>query len=597
MDEQNKLKIEKNTIKRFISYYKPHKKLFFCDMACALASAGLGLIFPLITKRIMDVTIPQGNANELILLAAALLGIYFSIALFQYFINYWGHVVGVRIEADIREDLFSHLQKLSFKYYDKNRTGQIMSKILNDLFDITELAHHGPEDIFISVVMFFGSSIILFSLEWRLTLCILVMLPIITWFAVTRRKKMRKAFSDVRVKIADVNAQVENSISGIRVVQSFTNENHEIEKFNEGNNLFKNAKKLSYNAMATFMAGMGFLTNTCNALVLIVGGFCVMYQTMNLSDLVVFLLYINIILQPIQRLTNFTQQFEQGMSGFRRFIEIMDTDIDIKDKQNAVKLDSVKGDIEFHNVSFKYTDEEEVLNNISLKISAGKTIAVVGPSGGGKTTLCQLIPRFYDCLEGHITLDGINIRDIKLSSLRNAIGMVQQDIFLFTGTIKENIKYGNITASDEEIISAAKKARVHDFIMSCPDGYETNIGEKGVRLSGGQKQRLSIARAFLKNPPIMILDEATSALDNQTEQEVQRSLYELSAGRTTLVIAHRLSTIKNADEIIVLTADGVAEFGTHDKLYADNGLYTKLYDAQFKILDEEPDEYIEKVNK
>ncbi len=586
-------KIDKEIIKRFISYYKPHKKLFFCDMACSLGSASLGLLFPLITKRIMDETIPNGNINELVVLAAALIGIYIAISMFTYFINYWGHVVGVRIEADIREDLFSHLQKLSFKYYDTNRTGQIMSKILNDLFDITELAHHGPEDIFISLVMFIGSSIILFNVEWRLALCVLIMLPIIAWFAMTRRKKMRRAFSDVRVKIADVNSQVENSISGIRVVQSFTNEAHEIEKFHEGNGFFKNAKKTSYQAMATFVSGMGFLTNICNALVLIIGGVLVMNNNMNLSDLVVFLLYINIILQPIQKLTNFTQQFEQGMSGFRRFVEIMDTDVDIKDKPQAKKLKDVKGEIEFHNVTFKYTDDEEVLNNISFKINAGKTVAVVGPSGGGKTTLCQLIPRFYDCLDGHITLDGVDIRDIKLSSLRSSIGMVQQDIFLFTGTIKENIKYGNINATDEEVISAAKKARVHDFIMSCPDGYETNIGEKGVRLSGGQKQRMSIARAFLKNPPIMILDEATSALDNETEQKVQRSLYELSEGRTTLVIAHRLSTIKNADEIIVLTADGVSEYGTHSELYEKNGIYTKLYDAQFKSMDDENDTYFE----
>ncbi len=591
MSTKQNTKTDKRVIKRFISYYKPHKKLFFCDMACSLASAGLGLLFPLITKRIMDVTIPNGNLNELIFFAAVLVGIYIAISLFTYFINYWGHLVGVRIEADIREDLFSHLQKLSFKYYDTNRTGQIMSKMLNDLFDITELAHHGPEDIFISVVMFFGSSIILFNIEWRLALCILIMLPIIAWFAITRRKKMRSAFADVRVKIADVNAQVENSISGIRVVQSFTNEQHEIAKFHEGNGFFKIAKKASYNAMATFMSGMGFLTNICNALVLIIGGINVINKNMQLSDLVVFLLYVNIILQPVQKLTNFTQQFEQGMSGFRRFLEIMDTDVDIKDKPNAVNLEAVKGDIEFHNVTFKYTDEEEVLNNISLKIGAGKTVAVVGPSGGGKTTLCQLIPRFYSCLSGSITLDGTDITDIKLNSLRSAIGMVQQDIFLFAGTIKENIKYGNINATDEEIIIAAKKARVHDFIMSCPDGYDTNVGEKGVRLSGGQKQRLSIARAFLKNPPILILDEATSALDNETEQKVQRSLFELSEGRTTLVIAHRLSTIKNADEIIVLTAQGVAEHGTHDALYKSNGVYTKLYDAQFKIADEEPDTF------
>ncbi len=593
MKEKKNKQVDQSLIKRFISYYKPHRKLFFYDMVCALSSATLGLIFPLITKRIMDITIPEGDMKELIILAVVLVSIYLSIALFSYFVNYWGHMVGVRMEADIREDLFSHLQKLSFKYYDVNRTGQIMSKVLNDLNDITELAHHGPEDIFISIILFFGSSTILFGVEWRLTLCILVMLPIIAWYAATRRKKMKKAFTEVRVSVADVNAQLENSISGIRVVQSFTNEHYEIDRFHQGNGLFQSAKQSSYKAMATFMSGMNFLTNMCNVLVLVVGGLCVMDNTMNMSDLIVFLLYINIILQPIQRLTNFTQQFEQGMSGFRRFIEIMDTEPDIKDSIDAVKLDQVDGNIEFHNVTFKYNDEEEVLNNISMSIKAGKTIALVGPSGGGKTTLCQLIPRFYDCLEGHITLDGIDIKTIKLSSLRDAIGIVQQDIFLFAGTIKENIKYGNVDASDEDIVMAAKRARVHDFIMSCPEGYETNIGEKGVRLSGGQKQRLSIARAFLKNPPILILDEATSALDNQTEQKVQRSLNELSKGRTTVVIAHRLSTIKNADEIIVLTANGVTECGNHETLYANEGLYKKLYDAQFKDLDEDNDIYFD----
>ncbi len=586
MSTKQKTKMPKGTIRRFISYYKPHRKMFFYDMACALGSAGLGLLFPLITRRIMDVTIPEGNMSELIMLAAMLVGINIAIAMFSYYINYWGHVVGVRMEADIREDLFAHLQKLSFKYYDKNRTGQIMSKVLNDLNDITELAHHGPEDIFISIVMFSGSSVILFSVEWRLTLCLLFMLPIIAWYAATRRKKMRDAFSDVRVKIADVNAQLENSISGIRVVQSFTNEAHEIERFAEGNSIFKTAKQVSYRAMSTFMSGMNFLTNMSNALVLIIGGYCVIVGTMNGSDLVVFLLYINIMLQPIQRLINFTQQFEQGMSGFRRFIEIMDTDVDIKDRPDAIDLGEIKGNIEFNNVTFKYNDDEDVLNNVSLKIEAGKTVALVGPSGGGKSTLCQLVPRFYDCLEGFVSLDGIDVRDIKLNSLRNAIGIVQQDIFLFAGSIRDNIKYGDINATDEEVIDAAKRARVHDFIMSCPEGYDTNVGEKGVRLSGGQKQRLSIARAFLKNPPIMILDEATSALDTQTEREVQRSIYELSEGRTTLVIAHRLSTIKNADEIIVLTEDGVAEYGSHEKLYSNNGIYTKLYDAQLKTADD-----------
>ncbi len=580
-------KMDKSVIKRFVSYYKPHKKLFICDMSAALASALLGLFFPLITKRIMDVTIPQGNIPELFMLTATLLGIYAAISFFTYYINYWGHVMGVRIEADIRRDLFSHLQKLSFQYYDNNRTGQIMSKILTDLFDITELAHHGPEDLFISVVLFIGSATILFTVEWRLALCILVMLPIILWFTTTRRRKMRRAFTDVRVKIADVNAQVENSISGIRVVQSFTNEEYEVEKFSQGNSFFKTAKQKSYQAMGIFMSGMGFLTNFCNALVLVVGGFCVMYETMSMSDLVVFLLYINIILQPIQKLTNFTQQFEQGMSGFRRFLEIIDTPVDIAESKNPITLEKVQGNVEFHDVTFCYNDQEQVLQNLSLTIPAGKTVALVGPSGGGKTTLCQLIPRFYDCIQGHITLDGVDLRDISLESLRDAVGIVQQDIFLFTGSIRENIKYGKVDATEEEIIKAAKLARVHEFILSCPHGYDTHIGEKGVRLSGGQKQRLSIARVFLKNPPILILDEATSALDNQTERKVQQSLSELAKGRTTLVIAHRLSTIKNADEIVVLTPEGVAETGTHDSLYQKKGLYAQLYDAQFEIDDED----------
>ncbi len=577
MSENKKPKM----LKRFIAYYRPHKKMFVFDMLCALAVALLGLAFPLVTRRIIDVSIPNSDIAEMVLMALLLLGIYLLIALFTYFINYYGHMMGVKIEADIRSDLFCHLQKLSFRYYDKNRTGQIMSKMLNDLFDITELAHHGPEDIFISIAMFAGSSIIMFGVEWRLTLCILIFMPIITWFAITRRKKMKKAFTEVREQIGDVNTQVESSISGIRVVQSFTNEEYEEQKFTEGNNLFKRAKKHSYNAMATFMSGMEFLSNVANGMVLIVGGLCVYYNTMRLEDLVVFLLYINIILQPVKRLTNFTQQFEQGMSGFRRFIEVMDTEVEIADEPCAIELKDVKGDIEFKNVSFSYNEDEDVLNDVSLKIPAGKTVALVGPSGGGKTTVCQLIPRFYDCISGSVTIDGTDVRNVKLKSLRSAIGIVQQDVFLFAGTISDNIRYGNINATKEQIIDAAKHAKVHDFIMSCPDGYETNVGERGIRLSGGQKQRISIARAFLKNPSVLILDEATSALDNQTELLIQQSLDELTVGRTTIVIAHRMSTIKNADIIAVLSDEGVSETGTHEELYEKGGIYFSLYNAQF----------------
>ncbi len=574
--------VSKGVVRRFMAYYRPHLRMFVFDMFCALSVALLGLAFPLVTRRIIEESIPNGDMSELFLLGLLLVVIYLAIALFTYFINYYGHMMGVHIEADIRQDLFCHLQKLSFKYYDKNRTGQIMSKTLNDLFDITELAHHGPEDIFISMVMLFGSSIIMFNIEWRLTLCILFFLPIITWFAIMRRKKMKVAFGEVREKIGDVNAQVESSISGIRVVQSFTNEEYEAGKFFAGNSLFKGAKKLSYNAMATFMSGMELLTNLANGMVLIIGGLCIFYDTMQLEDLVVFLLYINIILQPVRRLTNFTQQFEQGMSGFRRFLEVMDTEVEIADSPKAVTLGNVKGDIAFDSVSFSYNEGEDVLNDVDLKIPAGKTVALVGPSGGGKTTICQLIPRFYDCISGNITLDGIDVRDIKLKSLRSAIGIVQQDVFLFAGTIAENIRYGDTTATEAQVIEAAKHAKVHDFIMSCPDGYKTNVGERGIRLSGGQKQRISIARAFLKNPPILILDEATSALDNQTEQLIQQSLNELSKGRTTVVIAHRMSTIKNADTIAVLTDEGVEEMGTHEQLYDKKGLYFSLYNAQFE---------------
>ncbi len=576
-------------IKRFMHYYKPHKKLFFIDMLSSFSVAALGLTFPLITQRIVNVTIPEKNLNELFLLAILLVLIYMFVALFTYIVNYHGHVMGVKIEADIRKDLFSHLQKLSFRYYDNNRTGQILSKLLSDLFDITELAHHGPEDIFISGVMFIGSAAILFNIEWRLTLCIIIMLPIFIWFASTKRKKMRKAFREVKAQIADVNSQLENSISGIRVSQSFNNEHFEIEKFSKGNELFKNAKSSAFKAMGGFMSGMGFLANITNVTVLIVGAICIYYNTMNLSDLLVFMLYINLILQPIARLTNFTQQFEQGMSGFRRFLEVMDTLPEIADKKNAKTLTDVKGEIVFDNVTFKYNQDEEVLNNISFSIPAGKTVALVGPSGGGKTTVCQLIPRFYECIEGGVTIDGTDVRDITLNSLRDAVGIVQQDVFLFSGTIMDNIRYGDVNASMEDVITAAKRAKVHDFIMSCPEEYETNVGEKGIRLSGGQKQRISIARAFLKNPPIMILDEATSALDNETEAKVQQSLNELAQNRTTLVIAHRLSTVKNADTIIVLTKDGVAEKGSHEELYAMNGIYTGLYDIQFKLA--EPDLY------
>ena len=460
-----------------------------------------------------------------------------------------------------------------------------MSRLVNDLRDITELAHHGPEDLFISLVMLVGSFILLMRIEWRLTLIIFAFIPIMIWFAMHKRRKMEESFRQVRKKIANVNAQLENSISGIRVAKSFTNEDYEIEKFDEGNNQFKEARKSSYKIMAEFIAGIGLMTNILNLVVISAGGYFVYREFINIGDLVAYMLYVNFFMQPIRRLSDFMQQYQDGMTGFERFMEVININPDIVDKEDAIELVDVIGDIKFEDVSFSYTNgEDRILSNLNLGIEAGRTVAIVGPSGAGKTTLCHLIPRFYDINEGAILIDDNDIKDIKLKSLRQNIGLVQQDVFLFTGTIMDNISYGDINKSEEEIIEAAKKARIHDFILTLPDGYDTYIGEKGVKLSGGQKQRISIARLFLKNPPILILDEATSALDNETEILIQESLEELAKGRTTLIIAHRLSTIKNADEIVVLTNEGIEERGSHEELLGKDSIYAKLYKSQFKDL-------------
>ena len=503
----------------------------------------------------------------------------------QYIVAYWGHLLGVRIEHDMRRDIFSHLQTLPFSYYDNNKTGHIMSRIVNDLRDITELAHHGPEDIFISMVMLLGSFFILLNIEWRLTLIIFAFIPVMIGFAIRKRKKMEKSFREVRHKIADVNAQLENSISGIRVAKSFTNEDYEIEKFDQGNYAFSNARKQSYKVMAEFITGIGIISNLLNLIVISLGGYFVYRRVIDVGDLFAYTLYVNFFMQPIRRLTDITQQLQDGATGFERFLEIMSIEPDIIDNEDAIELANVSGEVKFENVSFSYNNgEESVLSNINLTIEKGKTVAIVGPSGAGKSTLCHLIPRFYDINSGRILIDDIDIKDIKLKSLRGNMGLVQQDVFLFTGTIKENILYGQPSASDDEVIAAAKKASIHDFIVSLPHGYDTYIGEKGVMLSGGQKQRISIARIFLKDPAILILDEATSALDNETEAMVQKSLENLSKGRTALVIAHRLSTIKNADEILVLTSEGVVEQGRHEELLQQDGLYSHLYNSQFKGL-------------
>lgn len=561
------------------------QKLFIIDMFFAFLISVFDLIFPVFTRNMINEIIPNGRMDLLLrwsIIMAFLFGLRY---LSNFIVAYWGHLLGVKIEHDMRRDIFTHLQTLPFSYYDNTKTGHIMSRIVNDLRDITELAHHGPEDLFISSVMLIGSFVILISIEWRLTLILFIFVPLMVWFAISKRKKMEESFRQVRKKIANVNAQLENSISGVRVAKSFTNEDYEIEKFNEGNEAFSNARKQSYRVMAEFISGINIISNLLNLLVISIGGYFVYKKIIDYGDLFAYTLYVNFFMQPIRRLTEFTQQLQDGMTGFERFLEIMNIEPDIVDKEDAVELSGIKGNIEFNNVSFSYNNgEDTVLSNLNLSIDAGKTVALVGPSGAGKTTLCHLIPRFYEIKEGQILLDNKDIRDIKIKSLRKNIGLVQQDVFLFTGTIKENILYGNPGANDDEVIDAAKKASIHDFIMTLPEGYNTYIGEKGVKLSGGQKQRISIARLFLKNPPILILDEATSALDNETEILIQKSLEDLAKGRTTLVIAHRLSTIKNADEILVLTQDGIVERGSHEELLEGNQLYAKLYKSQFKDL-------------
>ncbi len=573
------MKYSKDVFKSFISYYRPNIKLFTLDMCCAFFMAMIDLIFPMITRHLLGDVIPSGELRPLFIFGAVLLVMYGFHALLNFTVNYWGHVVGVRMESSMRKDLFTHLQTLSFKFYDNNRTGQLMSRMVNDLNEISELAHHGPEDIFLSLIMLIGAGIYLALINWRLAVMLIIMEIALFIFAMNKRRKMSAAFRDVRSKIADVNANLENSISGIRVAQSFTNESHETKKFNKGNDLFKNSRIQAYKKMAEFMTGIGLISNLMNLGVLVYGGYLVYSGAISIADLLAFLLYIGLILTPIRRLTNFIQQFELGMSGFIRFREIMDTPPDITDAPDAKVISEVLGSITMEDITFSYDNNEHVLKNLSMEINAGETLAVAGPSGGGKTTLCNLIPRFYTLDHGRILLDGTDIEKITLESLRRNIGMVQQDVFLFAGTIGDNIMYGNPGASYDDMIEAAKKARIHEFVDSLPDKYDTYVGERGIRLSGGQKQRVSIARVFLKNPPILILDEATSSLDTKTEKEIQKALEELAVGRTTLIIAHRLSTIQNADRILIITKDGIAEQGTHYELMNHDGIYADLYNG------------------
>lgn len=570
--------------KRFISYYGPYKGMFYTDMFCALILSGIDLLFPSLVKYLMDEVYDKRPANmlEIVFITSAGLLLLYIIRYFcQRYITSWGHIMGSRMESDMRRDLFNHLQKLSFTFYDNENTGKLMSRITNDLFDISEMAHHGPEDIFISIIKIAGAVAIMLTMNIKLTLIIMALLIFIIVFTAVYNLKMRRVFAENRKKIAVVNAKAQDSLAGIRVVKSFANEDVEACKFDEGNQQFLVSKENSYTVMGGFHSGNQFLQGILYISVLVFGGMFLHRGGISTSDLVAYILFINTFLNPIDRLVNFTETLQQGMSGFDRFLEILDTEPDILDSEDAGELTDVKGDICFNNVSFSYNDKTDVLNNINLNIKRGSTVAIVGPSGAGKTTFCNLIPRFYEVKGGSITIDGRDIRSLTLESLRKNIGMVQQDVYMFSGTIEDNILYGRPDATPGEVMEAAKLANAHDFIMELENGYDTFVGERGIKLSGGQKQRISIARAFLKNPPILILDEATSALDNESERLVQESLNTLARGRTTLIIAHRLSTIRNADDIVVLTARGIEERGTHAGLMEKGGVYASLYREGF----------------
>ena len=571
-------------LKSFIHYYKPHWKLFVFDMVCALVAASCDLMYPVISRNIINTYIPDKNLRLILTWCVALLVIYLVQAIMQYFMQYQGHVVGVRMQADMRRDVFEHLQKLPFSYFDEHKTGVIMSRIVNDLMDISEFAHHGPEDLFISLVSVVGSFIILCTINIPLTLITFAVLPFLILFVVKKRTAMTIAFRKNRIEIAEVNASLENSIAGVRVARAFTGEQEEAKKFDENNQRYVTVRERAYRVMAEFFSGTNFLTSLMNVVVLTGGGYCVYRGVINVGDMVAYMLFINMFVNPIKKLIQFVEMFQNAITGYTRFQELMNIKVE-QEEPDAVDLKDVRGEITFDNVSFQYDEGKEVLSNISMTFPQGEMVAIVGPSGGGKTTLCHLIPRFYEITQGSICIDGQDIRKVTRRSLRSKIGIVQQDVFLFTGTIFDNIAYGKLGASREEVYEAAKKANIHDYIMSLPEGYDTFVGERGVKLSGGQKQRISIARVFLKNPPILILDEATSALDNVTENYIQDSLDELCKNRTTIVVAHRLSTIKNADEIIVMDRDGIQERGTHTQLLEkDNGIYRELYEAQFARL-------------
>ena len=568
-------------LRRFIAYYRPHKKLFSMDMGAALLVAVIGVVYPIITRTMLNTLIPEKQYTMIVVYGITLLALYFIKMCLNYFIQYEGHMMGVYMQARMRSDMFNHLESLPYSFYDTHETGKIMSRMTNDLFEVSELAHHGPENIIISVLSIVIAFIYLSTINIPLTLIIFACVPFLLVISWSLRKKMRKAFRDTRTALAEINASLESSISGIRVTKAFTNAEKEREKFEVGNGKFQVARKAAYSAMGRFHSGNTFITDIFNVVVLIAGGFFLYNGQITFGDYSAFIVSVNMFISPVMTLINFMEQFENGITGFERFCEIMDAKPET-DSPDAVDAGVLEGRIEFRNVSYAYDEDKNVLRHVDLTIEKGKTFALVGPSGGGKTTICHLIPHFYDVLSGEILLDGKEIHTLTLESVRRNIGIVQQDIYLFNDTMKENIRYGKLDATDEEIAEAAKRANIHDYIMSLPNGYETKIGERGVRLSGGQKQRLSIARVFLKNPPILILDEATSALDNTTEILIQQALDDLCRGRTTLVVAHRLSTIKNADEIAVVSDGRIVEQGTHEELMKRQGQYYELYQLQFR---------------
>ncbi|WP_417029412.1 ABC transporter ATP-binding protein [Blautia sp.] len=570
-----------NTIKKFIHYYGPYKAVFFIDLICAAVISLVDLAYPQILRTMTKTLFTQDKVmilHALPVIAVSLFVMYIVQSLCKYYVTYQGHMMGANMERDMRRELFDHYQELSFSYYSRNNSGQMMSKLVSDLFDISEFAHHGPENLFISLVKIVGAFIFLFFINKKLALPLIILVIVMFVFSFRQNAKMQETFMENRRKIGDVNASLQDTLSGIRVVQSFANEDIEREKFKKSNEAFLVSKRDNYHCMGGFMSSNLFFQGMMYLVTLVYGGYLIAQGEMQTGDLAMYALYIGIFISPIQILVELVEMMQKGLSGFRRFLDVMETESEIKDADDAVELKDVKGHVRYDHVSFHYSDDETpVLSDISIDIPAGRSIALVGPSGSGKTTICSLLPRFYDVTGGSITVDGKDIRGLTLKSLRSQIGMVQQDVYLFDGTIKDNIAYGKPGATDDEIIKAAKCASIHDFIMELPDGYDTYVGERGTRLSGGQKQRISIARVFLKNPSILILDEATSALDNESERWIQKSLEELSKNRTTITIAHRLSTIRDADEIIVITEDGIAERGTHAELLAQNGVYAAYY--------------------